>query len=187
MEKTDRPSQKQPFKVVAFGPESTGKTTLVSSLADHFSADWIPEFARTYLEEKEELPDEICLPADIDPIVKGQCALEDQALSKAQDIIFMDTNPLQTKVYTDIYFDHFHSDILDRAIRERQYDLYLLTDIDIPWENDPLRDQPQNRKEIFFIFEKALQSRQLPYVRISGDHQQRIERSIDAIKQNKYE
>lgn len=187
MEKTDRPSQKQPFKVVAFGPESTGKTTLVRSLADHFSAEWIPEFARRYLEEKEELPDEICLPADIDPIVKGQCALEDHALSKAQDIIFMDTNPLQTKVYTDIYFDHFHSDVLDRVIKERQYDLYLLTDIDIPWENDPLRDQPENRKEIFSIFENALLKRQLPYVIISGSHQQRINRSIEVIKQNRYE
>lgn len=187
MEKTNRHSQIRPFKVVAFGPESTGKTTLIKSLADFFATEWIPEYARIYLEEKEELPDEICRPADIDPIVKGQCALEDQAIKPDQDLLLMDTNPLQTKVYTDIYFDDFQSDILTHAIQNRRYDLYLLTDVDIPWQSDPLRDKPQNRKEIFVIFENALRKRQLPYVKISGDHQQRVNRSIDVIKQKMYE
>ena len=187
MEKTYQHTQNRPFKVVAFGPESTGKTTLVQSLAEYFSTEWIPEYARIYLEEKDELPDEICLPADIDPIVKGQCDLEDQAIKENDELLFFDTNPLQTKVYTDIYFDDFKSEELEKAITTRKYDLYLLTDIDIPWENDPLRDLPQNRKEIFFIFENALIKRQLPYKIISGTHQQRINQSIQVIKQKMYE
>ena len=187
MEKTNQHTQERPFKVVAFGPESSGKTTLVRSLAEYFSTEWISEYARIYLEEKDELPDEICLPADIDPIVKGQCDLEDQAFQRNNNLLFFDTNPLQTKVYTDIYFDDFKSEVLEKAISSRKYDLYLLTDIDIPWENDPLRDQPNNRKEIFVIFENALIKRQLPYVIISGTHQQRINQSIQVIKQKMYE
>jgi len=182
MEKTSRHTQNRPFKVVAFGPESTGKTTLVQSLAEYFSTEWIPEYARIHLEEKDELPDEICLPADIHPILKGQCAIEDHAIQKNPDILFFDTNPLQTKVYTDIYFDNFKSELLEKAIISRKYDLYLLTNIDIPWENDLLRDQPHNRNEIFLIFENALINRQLPYKIIKGSHQERLYQSIQIIK-----
>ena len=37
-------------KVVLFGPESTGKTTLSRHLARHYNTVWIPEFAREYLQ-----------------------------------------------------------------------------------------------------------------------------------------
>ena len=32
-------------RIVLFGPESTGKTTLAKKLAYHFQTNWVPEFA----------------------------------------------------------------------------------------------------------------------------------------------
>ena len=40
------------IKVVLFGPESTGKTTLSIQLARHYNSVWVPEYARDYLQEK---------------------------------------------------------------------------------------------------------------------------------------
>ena len=47
--------QQQPInivKVVLFGPESSGKTTLSQQLARYYNTVWVPEFARDYLQEK---------------------------------------------------------------------------------------------------------------------------------------
>ena len=41
-------------KVVLFGPESTGKTTISKQLARHYNTVWTPEFARQYLQKKME-------------------------------------------------------------------------------------------------------------------------------------
>ncbi len=40
------------IKVVLFGPESTGKTTLSKQLARHYNTVWTPEYAREYLQKK---------------------------------------------------------------------------------------------------------------------------------------
>ena len=38
-------------KFVVVGPESTGKSTLCSQLAEHYHTTWVPEYAREYLEK----------------------------------------------------------------------------------------------------------------------------------------
>ena len=40
------------LRIVLYGPESTGKTTLARSLAEHYKTLWVPEFARNYLQRK---------------------------------------------------------------------------------------------------------------------------------------
>ena len=50
MEKTPKQTNCDCLKIVLFGPESTGKTTLAKQLAAHFNTEWVPEYMRTYLE-----------------------------------------------------------------------------------------------------------------------------------------
>ena len=59
-------------KVVLFGPESTGKTTLARLLAEHYQTVWVPEFARDYLQEKFNRTQIICEYSDLLPIAKTQ-------------------------------------------------------------------------------------------------------------------
>ena len=61
-------------KIVAIGPESTGKSTLCELLARHFRTAWVPEFAREYL-LKLGRPYTY---EDLTTIAKGQLDAEDK-------------------------------------------------------------------------------------------------------------
>ena len=54
MEKYLQQTKSDCIKVVLFGPESTGKSTLAKELAIHFKTDFIEEYAREYLQKKYE-------------------------------------------------------------------------------------------------------------------------------------
>ena len=91
-------------KVVLFGPESTGKTTLAKQLAAHYKTAWVPEYARQYLQDKWDRAQKTCEPLDLLPIAKGQITLENELTKKANKILFCDTDLLETKVYSEAYY-----------------------------------------------------------------------------------
>lgn len=168
------------IKIVLFGPESTGKTTLAEQLANHFQTVWIPEFARDYLQEKRDKTGKACEEQDLLPIIAGQTNLENEAVLKANKILFCDTNVLSTKVYSDYYYGH-SSQLLEEAVSEHQHDLYLLTDIDIPWIPDDLRDRPDQRKELFEAFENELIRQEKAYIKISGNKEKRFQKAVKIV------
>lgn len=180
MEENLKQLQSEIIKIAMYGPESTGKTTLASQLAEEFKTNWIPEFARDYLQDKWDLKQEICTQEDLIPIVIGQIKLENEALSQANKFLFCDTNSLVTKVFSDIYYNNCSS-ILEKAAKKHKYDLFFLTDIDVPWEKDDLRDKPNDRKTTFEIFEKALIDNKKPYIKLSGTKEERFEKAVKII------
>ena len=129
------------IKIALYGPESTGKTTLAKQLAQHFQTIWIEEFARDYLQKKWDNSQSICAPEDLLPIAIGQVKLENVALKSANNYLFCDTNLMCTKVFSEIYYG-FCDSSLDKAARKHKYDLFFLTDIDVPFEKHDLRDKP---------------------------------------------
>lgn len=169
------------IKIAFYGPESTGKTTLAKQLAAEFETLWVPEFAREYLQQKWNATRQNCEPEDIIPIANGQIQLENEAVDKAKNILFCDTNLLVTKVFSDIYYG-FCDPILVNAAQNHNYDLFFLTDIDVPWEKDDLRDKPNNRKETFAVFEQALKDNNKPYIILSGNKEERLNKAIEIIK-----
>ena len=168
-------------KVVLFGPESTGKTTLSIQLARHYHTVWVPEFARDYLQDKWNNERKTCETHDLIPIAEGQMKLENELVRKADKVLFCDTDLLETKVYSQEYYGGFVDPKLDEAARINEYDLYLLTYIDTPWEADDLRDRPELRKEMFDAFEKALKDHDKNYILLKGDKKTRLNTAIKAI------
>ena len=67
-------------KVVLYGPESSGKSTLSQALADHYNTAYVPEYARLYLQDKWDRKSEICTQEDLIPITRGQIQLENEGL-----------------------------------------------------------------------------------------------------------
>lgn len=170
------------IKIALYGPECTGKTTLAKQLAAHFNTTWIPEFARDYLQKKWDDSKEICAEEDLVPIAIGQIKLENQALDSAKDLLFVDTTSLVTKVFSELYYGKT-SPTLEQAASEHNYDLFLLTDVDVPWQKDDLRDRPENREATFELFETTLKNYKKPYIKLSGAKEIRLKKAITCVEE----
>jgi HTH-type transcriptional repressor of NAD biosynthesis genes len=168
-------------QVVLFGPESTGKTTLSRHLARYYNTVWTPEFARAYLQKKWNNERKTCEKEDLLPIAIGQMKLENKLAKRADKVLICDTDLLETKVYSEEFYDNFVDERLDKAASENQYNLYLLTYIDTPWEKDDLRDRPEQRLEMFNAFEKSLKDNNRPYILLKGDKETRLKNAVKAI------
>ncbi len=176
------------IKVVLFGPESTGKTTLSRQLARYYNSVWVPEYAREYLQNKWNNERKTCEPKDLLPIAEGQMKLENELAQKTNTVLICDTDLLETKVYSETYYLGTCDPILEKYALKNTYDLYFLTYIDTPWEADDLRDKPEHRKEMFRAFESALIDNNRPYVLLKGDKQTRLQKAvkhIDELLKNK--
>jgi HTH-type transcriptional repressor of NAD biosynthesis genes len=168
-------------RVVLFGPESTGKTTLANQLAYYYQTVWAPEYAREYLQEKWNKKRQVCEHKDLMPIALGQMKLENKLAKRADKILICDTDLLETKVYSEEYYDGSVDPDLEAAAEKNQYDLYLLTYIDIPWQMDNIRDRPGQRTTMFDAFENTLKKYNRPYVTLKGDEETRLKEAIKII------
>ncbi|MBP6759995.1 MAG: DUF4301 family protein, partial [Flavobacterium sp.] len=180
MEKNLKQQSTEIIKIALFGPESTGKTTLAKQLAEYYKTAWTPEFARDYLQEKWDKTAQICDVDDMLPIAYGQTKLENDSLSIANKYLFCDTNLMVTKVFSEVYYN-FCDPILDKAARKHKYDLIFLTDIDVPWEKDDLRDKPEGRESVFAVFKQTLIEHEKPFITLSGDKELRLKKAVAII------
>ena len=181
MEKTLEQLPINLIKVVLFGPESTGKTTMSELLAKHYNTVWVPEDAREYLQNKWNNERKTCEDTDLLPIARGQIKLENELALKADKVLICDTDLLETKVYSEEYYGGIVHPELDKFALKNQYDLYLLTNIDTPWEADDLRDRPEQREEMYAAFENALINNNRPFIRLNGDIKTRLKVAVMAI------
>lgn len=166
-------------KIVVIGPESTGKSTLCAQLAEHYKTCWCPEFARAYLLEREAKYDF----NDLLNIAHGQLEMEDTMLLQAKNnFYFIDTDMYVMKVWCEVVFESCHTWIL-KQIALRQYDLYLLCDVDLPWIKDELREYPdlEFRKKLFNIYKDLLINQKTKWAEISGTDAQRLQMAVNVI------
>ena len=180
MEENLKQQSTEIIKIAIYGPESTGKTTLAKQLAEHFNTIWIPEFARDYLQQKWDKHQQICQKEDLLPIAIGQTKLENEGLQKANTFLFADTNLMVTKVFSDIYYGE-SDPVLEKAAKKHKYDLFFLTDVDVPWQKDDLRDSPNDREKTLQIFEENLLKFNKPYVKITGSKEKRFQKAVAII------
>lgn len=170
------------IRIVLYGPESTGKTTLSKQLASYYDTCWVPEYMRIFLENKSFLPEEeIVSYEDLIPIAEGQMKTENNLLDQSNSFLFCDTNLLELQVYAEYYFDKCPEGIATYASKNF-YDLYILTYIDTPWTPDGMRDRPEDREAMFARFEQKLIENDLPYIVVKGDEKQRLDFAISQIE-----
>jgi NadR type nicotinamide-nucleotide adenylyltransferase len=171
------------IKVVLFGPESTGKTTLSRQLARHYNSVWVPEYAREFLQNKWNNERKTCQPSDLLPIAEGQMKLENELAKKTDTVLICDTDLLETKVYSEAYYLGTCDPVLERFAIENTYDLYFLTYIDMPWKADSIRDQPNTRLQMFTLFEQALVDSKKRYIIVKGSFEERLNICITQIQE----
>ena len=157
-------------RVAITGPESTGKSTLAGRLAKYFDTVWVPEYAREYLEKNGP---QYAL-QDVENIARGQLERENAAAGKAKGVLFCDTDLLVVKIWCEVVFGSCPAWIEQQFLNHR-YDVYLLCAPDIAWEPDPLRENPDDREELFGLYEKALKTNGMPYRIVRGKGNVRFE------------
>ncbi|MEM8928589.1 MAG: ATP-binding protein [Bacteroidota bacterium] len=165
-------------KIVLYGPESTGKTTLAKQLAERYNTVWVPEYARDYLQKKWDETQEICTLEDLIPIAEGQMAAENLRAKQANMVLICDTDILVTKVYSEAYFDGYCDPILEENALKNSYDLYFLTGIDVPWVQDDLRDRPNERQLMFNLFKTALEKYRRTFIILEGTQEKRLKKAV---------
>jgi len=166
------------ISIAITGPESTGKSVLAEQLADRYQTVWVPEFARMYL-SKIDRP---YIYDDILEIAKGQHKSIEAILPLANKICFMDTELLVTRIWCDVKYKTCHPWIIEN-LKNQDFDLYLLTDIDLPWEFDPLREHPDKRKYLFDLYQKELDSLGFNYRIVRGLGEKRLKNAIAFVRE----
>jgi len=162
------------IKIAIVGPESSGKTFLAEKLAAHFKCPWVPEYAREYL-EKLDAP---YTKKDVEKIAKGQIKTEDAAAKKSKSLLICDTNLIVIKIWMEHKYGSA-PDWIEEEIIKRKYHLHLLTSPDIPYEDDPLRENPELGEYFFEKYVQLLGAFKLSYSVISG--KKRVQKAIERI------
>lgn len=171
-----------PLRIVLFGPESTGKTTLAEKLAARFAEPWVPEFVREFWDTHNG----VITAADLDAIARGQVGGEDAGAARARRAVFCDTELLTCVLWDDLLFPGACPAWV-RAEAERRAQsvaLWLLCDTDLPWTPDPQRCFPDTAGRALCrqIWRDALTSRGLPFVEINGVWPEREARAVAAVE-----
>lgn len=168
-----------PRSICLHGPESSGKSTMMPRLAQHFGGvPSVAEFGRTYC---EAFGTDLTM-ADLVEIGKGHDAKTRSALAERHYPVILDTDPLMTAVWADMMFgrrDPWFATWTNTA------DLYLLFDIDLPWVEDGTRmfGSARDRQRFFELSRAILEERGVPWALVSGEGSVRYLNALRAIEQ----
>ncbi|MFB9865147.1 AAA family ATPase [Rufibacter immobilis] len=165
------------IKIAITGPESTGKSTLAAQLARHYGAPWVPEYARTYLNQLDrpyEAP-------DLDTMAQGQLDLWQAEARENPSLLFLDTELLVLKIWSEHAYGNCSAFIL-QELKRQNCALYLLMDVDLPWQPDPQREHPHLRQFFYDWYKRELEQMGVPFVEISGSAEVRFQNAVQAVE-----
>ena len=158
-------------RVSVVGAESTGTTTLARELAAHYGTVWVPEYGREYCEKMQATGLDLWTyqwrSSEFTEIALKQQEMEDGMAREANRVLICDTDVLATGIWHERYINVVSPEVEAIAAAHR-HDLYLLTDCDLPFVQDGLRDGETIRQWMTRRFEEVLTGRGLPWVKISG-------------------
>lgn len=166
------------FKIAIIGPESTGKSELSVALATHFMGKFVPEFARTYVENlgREYTYEDVVF------IAKKQIE-EQQTIVEEDDAapVFFDTELIITKVWLEYSYKKVPEFLITR-LAEKYFDLYLICYPDLPWIPDTVREHGGDERSFFFEwYKREALATGIPCVEIKGTGNARTKLAVDAV------
>lgn len=164
-------------RICITGTESTGKTILVEQLAQHFACPLLADISRSYIEQ-------LTIPYTHQDVLNiAQLIIEAEQKLRTEPIPFFisDNDLINIKIWL-LYYDWAVPDWLEEAILQTKEDVFLLCDIDLAWQADEQRQNPNDRAELLTQFKQALEQLMISYRLISGQGKERWQRAIEVIK-----
>jgi NadR type nicotinamide-nucleotide adenylyltransferase len=165
-----------PKRIAITGPESTGKSQLCKQLANYYNEPWVPEYSREYL---SDINGNYGF-GDILAIAHGQFERESKQLAKARHYLFCDTDFLVTHIWCLVKYGKSHEWIKSMAL-SHPYDYTLLCNNDLPWEYDPLRENPDSRDDLFKLYFDELTIRKINFGIVEGVGAKRFEQALELL------
>ena len=163
--------------LITTGPESCGKTTLATQLSELLHAPLVDEVAREYLDDcYRQNPDFQYQQHDLLAIARLQHAREQQALAQKPEYLICDTDLLVIVVWSEVVFGSCEPEIIEllkHALATTQR-TYLLCDHHIPWQHDPLRENPLDRDMLFARYLAKLDNMGINFITACGNPQERL-------------
>jgi len=164
-------------RIAILGAESSGKSTLCEALARRYRTVWVPEYLREFVDTMGRVPFE----DDQFGIARTQRTREDAAALQARDVLFCDTTPLMTALYSRVYWGRVDAQLQELA-RSHDYALTLVTATDTPWMPDGLQRESEEVRDLVHRMVLAeLQERGIPYLLVQGDLPQRLRQVEEAL------
>ncbi|QZA79842.1 AAA family ATPase [Deefgea piscis] len=157
------------MRIAIVGPESCGKSTLGMALAAHFQCAYVAEYAREYFATH---PHQNYGITDVIHIAQRQFQQENEMASQYAHLI-CDTSPLVCRIWAEVKFGHCPLEIAQLELAT-SYDGILLCAPDLPWQADPLRENPSDRNAIFERYAQRLQMGCTPFRVVTGLGAQRL-------------
>lgn len=159
-------------KVTIFGAESVGKTTIARKLAQIFNGQFIPEYARGYL---EAVGTEVITSDKLKAIATGQYAQDISVFNNPTSMwLFRDTDLLTNLGYAKLFnIDGVEKWMVEQFTRggwveNTVSDLYLILDDNIPLVKDPVRYGGDNRQSDTKFWVDICKQADVPYQIISS-------------------
>ncbi len=164
---------KNRLKIAITGPESSGKTTIARLIAEQINGFYVPEFAREFL----ELLDRDYTINDLDDIAKGQVQRWNSA--PQDEMLVCDTDWTVIRIWESFKYGSVKHTLYCTSSPDT---LYLLCKPDIEWEPDPLRENPDDRNELFDLYEQLLRETGLNYSISEGNVTNRLQNAVSLIE-----
>ncbi len=178
MRKDKEEKQLAHISVAIVGGESTGKSTLVQSLAEFFDSTLVPEYARYYLKGREGF----CERSDLDLIALGQDKLESDLSANESGFLFTDTDVLTTVVWYELYYEQAPEWMLELATKKMK-NFYFVCSPDFPWEKDEMRYAGEHRHWMNNRLVEYLQSLETPFEILTGGREKRLRDAVAILSQ----
>ena len=165
--------------LVITGPESSGKTTLASQLSAYWKIPLVREVAREYLTGQDSYQQH-----DLLEIAKLQHKQEQALLSHLPEKIICDTDLLVIMIWSEVKYgccDPWIVSTFENSIKQQTSTRhYYLCDINIPWEADQLRENPNNRDELFDLYLQKIEEYDLDHSVVRGEPQERLQQVLNS-------
>jgi len=164
-------------KILITGPESTGKSQLTQALARYYHSVYVKEYAREYIAAL----DRDYMESDLLIMAQKQIELEKQQTLEADDFLFCDTALTVYEIWSREKYGRTHPWI-KQEIGRITYDLYLLCDVDLPWVEDPQRENPYDRDRLLSLYQQSFNERNIEYFMVRGKGDSRLKNAIEIIE-----
>ena len=171
-------------KVLFLGAPSTGKSTLAKAMAGAYKTLWLPEYGREYWDSHQK--NHRLTTQDLLNIQRGHKEKIKSALDNSNKYLFLDTAEITTALF-GIYYDggktpwsmgstvrgsQYSYDLEKMVLAAKSsmstYDIVIVCDTDIPFEDTPDRSGPASRPLMQRMTLDCLNAWKIPYYVVGG-------------------